>query len=393
MELKEIDKKFVARSSKPEDIEIVSSQDSILIDSNGKRYIDLIMGWCVGSFSWGNESITNVLKNYRGPEYVYSAFLYKPWAELGALLADITPGKKLVKSFRTTGGSGAVETGMKIALLYTGRTQFLSVDGCYHGNGFGALSIGSADNMKKYKNLLSGCHRIKPPLDSMAAKKVETLLKTKKIAAFVLEPVNTHPHVQVPTQEFMDIVQKACRANGTLLVADEVAVGLGRTGKIFACDLFGIEPDVLCLAKAISGGSAPLGVAITSEKIAKAVQEEIHAFPTYGWHPRSVQAGIASIQYLIHNKEAILRNVNEMNALFVQRLSNMKFRKETQVSSAGLAISVDTGSESYASRIAKKCLEDGLLIETNGSNLMLFPSLVINQQTAEQALHILEENI
>jgi adenosylmethionine-8-amino-7-oxononanoate aminotransferase len=351
------------------------------------------MGWCVGSFGWGNENITNALKNYRGPEYVYGSFLYKPWVELGDLLAELTSSKKLVKSFRTTGGSGAVETAMKIALLYTGRTQFLSVQGCYHGNGFGALSIGDAANVKTYHNLLSGCHKINVPLDAKAAKKAETILKTKKIAAFILEPVNTHPQIHVPSQEFIDIIKKACKKYGTLLVADEVAVGFGRTGKTFACELFDLQPDILCLAKAISGGSAPLGATITSEAIAKSVQEKIHAFPTYGWHPRSVQASIASIQYFIHNKEVILRNVSELNALFVQRLSNMKFKKPAKVSAAGLAISVDTGSNSYAERIAKKCLSSGLLIETNESNLMMFPSLVMNQYTAEQGLQILEDNL
>ena len=389
METLQTDIKQLAWHQTPESIEIVRSADVFLYDSEGKEYIDFIMGWCVGNFGWENEEIKNSLQNFSGPTYVYPTFIYKPWLELANLLAVITPGK-LEKTFRTTGGTDAIETALKIAMVYTGRKEFLSVDKCYHGNSIGALSIGDSANRDIYPHLLNNCHKIQRPLDEKALEQAETLLKTRNIAGLIIEPVITHPGIQLFPKGFLNTLRDLCDKYGTLLIADEVANGFGRTGKLFACEHYNLEPDILCLAKAISGGHAAMGAAITTDKIGSKVEEKIHAFPTYGWHPLSTEAGLASTRYFVKNQESILQNVNALSSLFRDRFTKMNFKHEITINMIGLAIAVDVKEASYAEKIANSCLKQGLLIEQNESNLMMFPALTMKEEIANKGLNILE---
>jgi adenosylmethionine-8-amino-7-oxononanoate aminotransferase len=392
MEILSSEKKLLAWSSQPKDIEITRTKGSYLYDSAGKEYIDFIMGWCVGNFGWNNEEITAKIRAYDGPAYVYPAFTYKGWSELASLLIDLTGGK-LKKCFRNTGGTDAVETAMKVAIIYTKRKKFVSVEGCYHGNSIGALSIGSVSNHDIYPNLLDDCEKISKPLNAEAIAQVRELLIKQDVAAVIIEPVLTHPGIHVPETAFMQELRKICDETGTLLVMDEVATGFGRTGKAFGFEHHDITPDILCMAKALSGGQAAIGATMTTEKIGSAVEEKVSAYPTYGWHPLSTEASIASTQYFIRNKSKILSNVVRIGELLKKRISQMKFKNEIRINSLGLAMSVDVGDRSYAEKITDKCLDNGLLIEYNQSRLMLFPSLVMDEETAMKGLQILEKCI
>jgi acetylornithine/succinyldiaminopimelate/putrescine aminotransferase len=386
------DKKNLAWSSTPENIEITRSEGSYLYDSKGNKYLDFIMGWCVGNFGWGNEKIISSLRDFSGPAYVYPSFVYKSWAELGSLLSDIAPGK-LSKCFRATGGTDAVETAMKIAMVYTKRKKFLSVEGSYHGNSIGALSIGASSHRDEYMNLLPGCYKIHRPLDEEALEAAEQILEKETVAAFIVEPVLTHPGIHVPSDDFMKEIRNICHKYGTLLVLDEVATGFGRTGKIFGSEHYDLEPDIICLAKAISGGYAAIGATITTQKIGNEVEDKIHAYPTYGWHPLSTQAAIASTRYLIEEKEQILRNVKDLNSLFKERISEMKFKNKVKKSMIGLIIGIDVQDSKYAEEIANKCLRHGLLIEHNENNLVMFPALNMTSADCKKGLDILENCI
>jgi adenosylmethionine-8-amino-7-oxononanoate aminotransferase len=397
METNALYKNFFGRNPSKDDFEIVKSEGSFILDSNGKQYIDFLMGWCVGNFGWDNLEIKNAMSNDT-PDYVYPNLLYRPWGELAKLLASITPGK-LKKSFRTTGGTESVDAAMQIAMCYTNRHKFMSIEGSYHGNSLAAISIGSSINRNTYQNLLSNCYKVEPPLDKSAIIKIENRLKRKDIAAFIMEPIICNMGVLVPEQEFMTDLQKLCKKYGTLLIMDEVATGFGRTGKLFATEHFEIEPDIMTLAKAITGGYASLGAVITTEEVAKSINKKIGKTPslystflysTFGWHPSSVNAAIASINYIIKSEKTLLKNVSEMSHLFQVRLQQMKFKKMSSINLKGLAICVNTGDLKYAKQIKNKCKKSGLLIDADGPNLMIFPALTIDKKTAEDGLNILE---
>lgn len=318
------------------------------------------------------------------------AYLYASWAELAELLAKITPGK-LTKSFRATGGTEAVEIALQAAMSHTKRYKFISIEGSYHGHSIGAMSIGSSDFRSWYKNLLPDCYKIKPPLDHNAADEVETLLARRDVAAFIMEPIICNLGVVIPEREFMTRVQELCRKYGTLLIMDEVATGFGRTGKLFASEHFGIEPDIMCLAKGITSGYGSLGATVTTEEIAKSMEYEFSFYSTYGWYPLSTIAAIANIRYILKYREQLEKNTNEMSAYFVERLSHMKFKYPSEIRAKGLAIGVEFQEPNYAGQIVARAQSAGVLFSTlNNTMCILFPALNIDKQTAAEGLDIIE---
>jgi acetylornithine/succinyldiaminopimelate/putrescine aminotransferase len=384
------EEKFFMSTEEPEDIQVVRTTDEFIYDQRGKRYIDFNAGWCVGNLGWKRKEIQSKINPSKVPDYIAPGYHYQGWVDLAELLASIAPGE-LQKTVRATGGTEAVEAAMQIAMLYTGRTKFLSVEGSYHGNSIGTLSIGSSENREQFKNLLPNCIKIKPPLDADAADKVETKLKNRDIAALIMEPVICNLGVMMPEHAFMKRISALCRRYGTLLVMDEVACGFGRTGKLFACEHFEIEPDILCLAKAITGGYVPMGACMTTAKIAEKVMKKgFQFYSTYGWHPLAVEAALANIRYWIKNKEKILRNVTILSQRFTDRLTQMKFRKGATLRITGLAIGIDVNDQKYADSIQQKCMKKGLLFTTQEQTLTFFPSLTMRQAVAEEGLEILE---
>jgi acetylornithine/succinyldiaminopimelate/putrescine aminotransferase len=390
MNLRQKDRTFLMRGSTPEDLQITRSEGSFLFDEKGRKYIDFIMGWNVGNFGWGDRGIKNSIRRSQSPEYIYPYYLYKPWAELAELLADLTPGK-LKKSFRATGGTEAVEVALQVAMAYTGRRKFISVEDSYHGNSIGTLSVGASDNRRKFRNLLPNCRKIKPPLDHKAAERVEKLLRGRDVAAFIMEPVILNLGVLIPDREFMTALRELCTKYGTLLILDEVATGFGRTGKLFASEHFRIEPDIMTMAKAITGGYAGMGATITTEQIGRSVREEVSVYSTYGWHPLSVDAAIANLRQLKKHRARLLKHVNEMGDYFTARLSQMEFKSPATVRVKGLAVGVDVGSPDYASKISDRCRRAGLLVTTEEEALTMFPALNIDQKVAREGLDILEQ--
>ncbi|MBI5621042.1 aspartate aminotransferase family protein [Candidatus Gottesmanbacteria bacterium] len=384
------DQKYIGRDVPAISIEITGAQGSYLYDSTGRRYIDFVMGWCVGNIGWGVREVEKEIENFDGPDYVNPYYLYKPWGELAEILASIAPGK-LVKSFRATGGTEAVEIALQAVMAHTGRTKFISVEGAYHGHSLGAMSVGMSYFHEKYSNLLPGCHKIKPPLDKKAAHEVEKLLSKGNIAAYISEPIICNLGVVIPDQEYFNIVQHACKKYGTVLIADEVATGFGRTGKLFASEWFGLKPDIMTLGKGLTGGYGAMGVAITTEEIAKSMEFNFSFYSTFGWHPRNAVAALANLRYLLKRKKTILDNAQAQSAYFEKRLSVMKFSSPTEVRIRGLAIGIESKQPGYLMEVTKRCRENGLLVSELGQNaITMFPALVIDRKTAKEGLDIFE---
>ncbi|HEX4629722.1 MAG TPA: aspartate aminotransferase family protein [Chthoniobacterales bacterium] len=384
MKLEQRARKFLGRDPDGEDFQVTRTDGSYVFDGNGKRYIDFLAGWCVGNLGWGHTTV-------RRPSvtYAYPYYLYRPWVELAELLAKITPGK-LQKCFRATGGSEAVEIALQIAMIHTGRGKFMSIEDAYHGNTIGGLSIGASSNRENYPNLLRNCLKIAPPLNRDAIEKVERLLRKRDVAAFIMEPVSCNLNVLVPDDAFMTGLAKLCRRYGTLLIMDEVACGFGRTGKLFATEHFGIAPDIMCLAKAITGGQAPMGAVITTPAVAKSAEKEGSFYSTYGWHPIAVEAALTNVRYWIKHKNKLLVHVDGMSALFQERLSQIEFQQRASVRIKGLAIAAEFKNAHYAEKLASRCQENGLLLTTSDNALTMFPPLNIEEKLVCEGLSIIE---
>ena len=377
----------------PAELQVASTNGSTLTDSRGRKYIDFVMGWCVGNFGWRPAAIARAIERFKGPDYVYPGYSYAPWTELARLLASLAP-RPLTTCFRATGGSEAVDLALQAAMIHTGRRGFLSLEGSYHGNSLAGLSIGASDNREHMRNLLPHCAKIAPPLDATALRRVEQRLKRRDVAAVVMEPISINLGVLIPEKDAIRRVRDLCRRYGTVFIADEVACGFGRTGRLFACEHFDLEPDLLCVAKAMTGGLAPIGAVIATAPIATSMEENDGTFySTYGWHPRSVAAAIATLRDLKANRRRLLAGVAEMSEYFRVRLLQLAFDRPAAVRIQGLAIGIDVGEEDYADAINEKCRRNGLLVSTEGSAVLLLPSLTIDKRTAARGLDILARSI
>ena len=204
MNLLQKDKQYIGRDVPATPMEIVGAKGNYLMARDGRKYIDFVMGWCVGNIGWGVPEVEEEIKEYDGPDYVNPFYLYKPWVDLAQLLAKITPGK-VVKSFRTTGGTESVEVALQAAMTYTKRTKFISIEGSYHGHSIAAMSVGMSYFREKYTNLLPGCEKINPPLNEKAALEVEKLLSHRDVAAYISEPIICNLGVVMPDQQNFDI--------------------------------------------------------------------------------------------------------------------------------------------------------------------------------------------
>ena len=381
------DQRFLGRDRPAWPIEITGSTGSYLF-SNKKKYIDFLMGWNIGNIGWNNKTVINKIKTFKGPNYVLPHYLYQPWTELAELLANITPGK-LVKSFRATGGTEANEIALQAAMAHTGRQKFVSIEGAYYGHSVATMSISSSEFRKRYKNLLPGCHKIKPPLNADAGRQVERLLKKEDVAAFISEPIILNLGILMPDKEFFDIVSDACKKYGTLLIMDEVATGFGRTGKLFASEHYNLKPDIMTLAKALTGGYGGLGAAVMTKKVAKSMEWKGSTYSTFGWMPLGVEGAIANVNFILKNK--LWKNAQIMGNYFEKKLSSMPFKhpvKEIRVK--GLAIAVEFKKKGYAQLITKRAEQKGALFCTDGPSITLFPALNIDKRTADKGLKIIE---
>jgi adenosylmethionine-8-amino-7-oxononanoate aminotransferase len=379
----------LARSEAAETLTVARARGSMLFDSRGKRYIDFLAGWCVGNLGWALPEIRDAMRRSRAPEYVYPYYAYKPWDELAERLAEAAPGN-LRKVYRATGGTEAVDIALQIAMVSKGRKKFIALEDSYHGNSVGTVSIAARESREPFPNLLSGCMTVELPLDDRAAGKIETMLKNRDVAAFVMEPVCINLGVYVPETSFMERLRRLCTKYGTLLILDEVASGFGRTGKLFATEHYDIEPDILCLGKAITAGYAPMGATLTTEKVAKSIQGKAGFYSTYGWHPLSVDAALANLRYWRRHGKALFANIERIGALFSSRLAAMKVKK---VRIKGLAIGIELERETPADKVVAKCLKNGLLLASEGDSLTILPPLNIDEKTAAQGLDILQQSL
>jgi len=377
----------LGREADAEGVAIVGSKDGYLIGPRGKRFVDFTSGWCVGNFGWNDRSIRAAFINFKGPTYVYPGYRYEAWNELAALLGDLAP-RNLTHCFRATGGSEAVDLALQAAMVHTGRRKLISLEDSYHGNTIGGLSVGSGDR-DTLPNLLGNCHRIKPPLTRRSADRVETLLKRRDVAALIMEPISINLGVLIPEKGFFERVADLCRRYGTLFIADEVATGFGRTGKLFAVEHYNLQPDIMCIAKAITGGHSPMGAMLTTAAVGRSMEEKGSFYSTYGWHPLSVAAALATLRPLQRRRKSFLEHVNALSGLFASELASIPFRTTPKIRVKGLALALEFDSEQEASRIVERATKAGLLLTAEGAIVLLLPPLTMTKNVAEKGLSLL----
>ena len=269
----------------------------------------------------------------------------------------------------------------------TKRSQFVSLEGAYHGHSIAAMSVGSSNYRKHFSNLLPNCHKLQAPLDTNAADQLEIILKNNEIAALIMEPIVCNLGVEIPTQTFMQRADNLCKQYGALLIMDEVMTGFMRTGKMFASEHFDIAPDIICMAKGITGGYGALGATIVTDKIAKSLHKHFGFYSTFGWHPIAVEAATANIAYILAHQAALEKNIAELSTYFVERLTAMPFQCGFKIRAKGLAMALVFDDPLYAEKIVSEARKNGVILSTIDAGVIaLFPALTLDKAIAQQGL-------
>jgi len=370
--------RYVALPSGPEDaLEISKAEGIWLFTPNGKKYIDLVSGVSVSNLGHGHPKVVAAVQQ-QAARYmhlmVYGKYIETPQVELARLMAEHLP-EKLQKVFFVNSGSEAVEGALKLAKRYTGRTNLVAFKNSYHGSTQGAMSVLGNEEMKyAYRPLLPGITHIH------YGNYEDLKWITEKTAGVIVEPIQAEAGIIIPEKEYIQALRKQCTETGALLIFDEVQMGFGRTGKLFAFEHFDMVPDILCLAKAMGAGM-PIGAFVSSGEIMETLTHHpsLGHITTFGGHPVSAAAAIAGLQVLLEEK--LPEKADEKGKLFVELLSTHSLVKEIRQS--GLMLGVELEDQEQVTRLLKTFLEEGIVVDRflfNDRSFRIAPPLTITDE-------------
>jgi ornithine--oxo-acid transaminase len=323
------------------------AQGCYVYDSEGQRYLDFLCGY----------RVLNLGHNHPGVRQALAEALSQDWPNMlqmdasplsAALAAELVrrapAGLELVRFGNS--GSEAVEMAMKFSRRATGRSRLLSAQNAYHGLTYGALSLSGRPDMwhEGFTPVVPDCGLV--PFNDADA--LEEALRGCDVAAFIVEPIQGEAGIVVPDDDYLPRAQELCRFYGTLFVLDEVQTGLGRTGRFLAAEHWNLQPDMICLAKALSGGFVPVSATLMSRAISEKVFPDIdHCavhFSTFEANNLAMVAGLATLSVL--DGEGLVENSARMGALLLERLRDLQRRHEfvAEVRGRGLFTAVRFGA-------------------------------------------------
>lgn len=360
-----------------------------MYNKEGKAYIDLISGIGVSNLGHSNPYVVNAIKDQLDKYMhlmVYGEYVQTPQVRFAEKLVSLLPAH-LQSVYFTNSGAEAVEGTLKLAKRFTGRYEVIACNNSYHGSTHGALSVmGNEEFKQAYRPLLPGVSfiRFNNPDDLE--------LITDKTACVIIETVQGEAGIRVPDAAYLKALRHRCNETGTLLILDEIQAAFGRTGKLFAFEHFGIEPDILLLAKALGGGM-PVGAFISSNQIMGVLKENpiLGHITTFGGHPVCCAAGLAALEVLLN--ENLIAAVAEKEALFKRLLVHPAIK---EVRGKGLMLAAEFESFELNKKIIDRCIENGVITDwfLHCSNSMrIAPPLIITPDEIEKACSVIIEAI
>ena len=357
-------------------------------DSDGKEYLDFVSGIAVLNVGHLHPRVIEAIhKQSKKLMHVSNLFYSEPQIRLAELLVTHSFADKV---FFCNSGAEANEAAIKLARKVfndrgeKNRYDIITMEQSFHGRTMAALS---ATEQKKFhcgfEPLLTGFTYV--PFNNPQA--VEDAI-TDTTCAVMVEPIQGEGGVNCPAPDYLAQVRELCDRHGVLLIFDEVQVGMGRTGKLFAYEHYGVEPDIMTLAKALAGGM-PIGAMLAKEDIASSFSAGTHA-STFGGNPLSTAAGAATLEVLL--EDSFLDNCRQRGEYFHARLTALKekYPSIVQVKGKGLILGIELAGEGKV--IAQECMERGILINCTMGNILRFlPPLLITEKEIDTLIHLLDE--
>lgn len=371
----------------PLGLAIKRAKGSYIVDQNGKKYLDFIAGVSACSLGHRHPAVVRAMKrqiNRYMHVMVYGEYVQSPAVELCKLLAQHLP-SSLEVTYLTNSGTEAIEGAMKLAKRVTGKSGFIAAKNAYHGSTQGALSLLGVEKQKE------GYGPLLPEVEFISFNALEELEKiTTETAGVVLETIQGGGGFILPSADYLLAVKKRCEEVGALLILDEIQPGIGRTGKLFAFEHYGVTPDILVIGKGLGGGM-PIGAFCSS---AQNMEQLTHSpslghITTFGGNPVIAAAGLATLKTIINKK--IMAEIDAKEALFRELLVHPKIK---QINGRGLMLAPILENPEQVSKVVFSCMEKGLILffllwEKKG--IRLSPPLNISKREIQKGCKILLE--
>jgi 4-aminobutyrate aminotransferase len=382
---------------------VKQAQGMVVEDVDGNLFLDFMAGIAVASTGHSHPRVVKAIEE-QAKKFLHicgSDYYYEPMVDLAERLNRLAPGAAPKKVFFTNSGAETIEAAIKLARYHTKRQHLIAFHGAFHGRTLGALSLTAsrASHRAYFGPLIPGVHHVPyggtDCVDVMEKTIFRHEVRPEEVAAIFVEPIQGEGGYIVPPADFLSTLHELCRKHGMLLVLDEIQSGFGRTGKMFACEHWGIEPDILCAAKGIASGM-PLGAMIARADIST-WSRSTHG-STFGGNPVACAAALATIELL---EEGLVENAAKVGLVLKEQLTGLKGSHAVigDVRGLGLMIGVDfqraDGSGApdagLRDRVMQICFEKGLLLLSCGESTLRFcPPLIVTPEETKTAVKIFD---
>jgi len=383
----ELEKKYYMQTFERLPVTLVRGKGPYVWDDEGREYLDFVGGWAVTTLGHCHPALTKALTEQANLLIQTSNQYYTvPQLQLARLLVG---NSCLDRVFFGNSGAEANEGAVKLARRYgqlnlNGAYEVITTLSSFHGRTLAMVAAtGQPKFQQSYPPLPTGFVNV--PFNDIEAIKSAT---TERTCAVMIEPIQGEGGVNLPDEGYLPAIRKWCDQKGILLILDEIQTGVGRTGTLFAYEQYGVEPDIMTLAKGLAGG-VPIGAILAKEKASVFVPGEHGS--TFGGNPLACAAGYATVKFVIDNN--IAGRVKEVGGYLIDRLEKMKpnYPAITDVRGRGLLVAIEFSDE-IAQSLVTDCLERGLLVNKLKPNALRFmPPLIIGRKEVDEALAILDK--
>jgi acetylornithine/N-succinyldiaminopimelate aminotransferase len=387
-EIRELGQKYLLNTYGRLPVAMVKGKGSYLYDADGGEYLDFVGGLAVNALGHCHPNVVQAIEE-QAHKLLHCSNLY--WIEPQTKLAQVlVENSCLDKVFFANSGSEANEGAFKLARKYAKlkhggeRYEIITMKQSFHGRTLAALAATGQDRFHQDFQPLPPGFTYVPFGDLEALQKAIS----HKTCAVMLEPIQGEGGVNVPTVAYMQEVQKLCQEKGLLLILDEVQAGMGRTGTLFAYEQFGIEPDILTLAKALGGGVA-IGAFLAKDHVADAFKPGDHG-STFGGNPLATAVGLATVKTMLET--GLLEQVKATGAYLQEKLNKLKSKYSCIKEVRGQGMIWGLELDRPGSDIVDKCVAEGLLINcTVNTVLRLLPPLTVTKEEVDKAVAIIDK--
>jgi len=394
-------------------IAIKTGKGALLWDENDKEYIDAIASWWVNPYGHSNKIIADAIyKQLTTLEHVlFGGFTHEPAIVLTEKLIEILP-KNQQKIFFSDNGSTAVEVAIKVALQYffnkgEKKTTIIAFENAFHGDTFAAMAAsGISFYTQAFQGMFIDVVRIPVPIkgqEQTSFNALEEVIKNNSCAGFIFEPlVQGAAGMVMYEPESLDKLIKICQENNVLAIADEVMTGFGKTGKIFACDYLTEKPDMMCLSKALTGGTIPMAITSFTQEIFDTfydddINKALFHGHTFTANPTGCAAALASLELLqTQEMQANISRVNQSHLDFQKHIESHPKVTTTRVLGVIFALEIKTeSSESYYGTLRNKLydffIENGIILRPVGNIVYILPPYIINDEQLQKVYQVVEK--